>query len=223
MRDVEDRAARAMRTRSCHRPLCLPRAQVYRRLCRGDGRGGCRRLHRRDRRELALHAAAHLRRAGIHGAAPGPRPQPAPTCPTARRRRSRPTARGSGDRHRNRRAVADRARGGRASRPARARGPPIPVAVSGRHVHLSAEAVEALFGKGYRLTEGKPLRQPGNWAAAERVTLEGPRRAGWRMSRSSAPCASARRSRCRAPTASRWGSTRRCATRARWTARRGCG
>ncbi|WP_209425631.1 acetate/propionate family kinase [Pararhodobacter sp. SW119] len=52
---------------------------------------------------------------------------------------------------------------------------PIPVAVSGRHVHLSAKAVEALFGKGYRLTEGKPLRQPGNWAAEERVTLEGPK------------------------------------------------
>jgi acetate kinase len=52
---------------------------------------------------------------------------------------------------------------------------PIPVAVSGRHVHLSAAAVEALFGPGYRLTPGKPLRQPGNWAAEERVTLEGPK------------------------------------------------
>ena len=52
---------------------------------------------------------------------------------------------------------------------------PIPVAISGRHVHLSAEAVEALFGKGYTLTPGKPLRQPGNWAAEERVTLEGPK------------------------------------------------
>ncbi|MCC5988036.1 MAG: acetate/propionate family kinase [Pararhodobacter sp.] len=52
---------------------------------------------------------------------------------------------------------------------------PIPVAVSGRHVHLSAEAVEALFGPGYSLTPGKPLRQPGNWAAKERVTIEGPK------------------------------------------------
>ena len=52
---------------------------------------------------------------------------------------------------------------------------PIPVAVSGRHVHLSAEAVAALFGPGYELTPGKPLRQPGNWAAEERVTLEGPK------------------------------------------------
>jgi len=52
---------------------------------------------------------------------------------------------------------------------------PIPVAVSARHVHLSAEAVEALFGKGYTLTPGKPLRQPGNWAAQERVTILGPK------------------------------------------------
>lgn len=52
---------------------------------------------------------------------------------------------------------------------------PIPVAVSGRHVHLSAEAVTALFGEGYALTPGKPLRQPGNWAAQERVTIEGPK------------------------------------------------
>ncbi len=51
----------------------------------------------------------------------------------------------------------------------------IPVAVSGRHVHLSSEAVDALFGEGYELTPGKPLRQPGNWAAEERVTLEGPK------------------------------------------------
>lgn len=51
----------------------------------------------------------------------------------------------------------------------------IPVAVSGRHVHLSAQAVEALFGPGHRLTEAAPLRQPGNWVAAERITVEGPK------------------------------------------------
>ncbi|RFC64699.1 MULTISPECIES: acetate/propionate family kinase [Mesorhizobium] len=51
----------------------------------------------------------------------------------------------------------------------------IPVAVSGRHVHLSREAADALFGKGYELTPAKPLRQPGHWAARERVTLEGPK------------------------------------------------
>lgn len=51
----------------------------------------------------------------------------------------------------------------------------IPVAVSARHVHLSRAAVDALFGPGYALTPGKPLRQKGHWAAVERVTLQGPR------------------------------------------------
>ncbi len=51
----------------------------------------------------------------------------------------------------------------------------IPIAVSARHVHLSAEAVAALFGPGHRLTPAKELRQPGNFAAEERVTIEGPR------------------------------------------------
>ncbi|PTX00413.1 acetate/propionate family kinase [Pararhodobacter aggregans] len=52
---------------------------------------------------------------------------------------------------------------------------PIPVAVSGRHVHLAADSLAALFGPGYELTVKKPLRQPGNWAAEERVTLVGPK------------------------------------------------
>lgn len=51
----------------------------------------------------------------------------------------------------------------------------IPVAVSGRHVHLSAAAVEVLFGAGCRLTRAAPLRQPGNWIAEERIALEGPK------------------------------------------------
>ncbi|MCB1388061.1 MAG: phosphate propanoyltransferase [Rhodobacteraceae bacterium] len=52
---------------------------------------------------------------------------------------------------------------------------PIPVAVSGRHVHLAADSLAALFGPGYELTVKKDLRQPGNWAAEERVTLVGPK------------------------------------------------
>jgi len=51
----------------------------------------------------------------------------------------------------------------------------IPVAVSARHVHLSRATVDAIFGSGYQLTPAVPLRQPGQWAAAERVTLEGPK------------------------------------------------
>lgn len=52
---------------------------------------------------------------------------------------------------------------------------PIPVVVSARHVHLSRLAVEALFGAGYQLTPAVSLRQPGKWAASERVALEGPK------------------------------------------------
>lgn len=52
----------------------------------------------------------------------------------------------------------------------------IPVAVSARHIHLSQEHVEALFGAGYQLTELKPLSQPGQYACKETVTLIGPKR-----------------------------------------------
>jgi acetate kinase len=52
---------------------------------------------------------------------------------------------------------------------------PIPIAVSARHVHLTEETVEKLFGPGHRLTVDKPLSQPGQYAAVERVTLVGPR------------------------------------------------
>lgn len=51
----------------------------------------------------------------------------------------------------------------------------LPIAVSGRHVHLSRAAVDALFGKDYVLDQATPLRQPGHWCAKERVTLVGPK------------------------------------------------
>jgi acetate kinase len=41
--------------------------------------------------------------------------------------------------------------------------------------HLSRQAVDALFGAGYELAHAVPLRQPGHWAARERVTLSGPK------------------------------------------------
>jgi putative phosphotransacetylase len=50
----------------------------------------------------------------------------------------------------------------------------VPVRVSARHVHLSQEAVETLFGAGKVLTPLKELRQPGQFAAEETVTLSGP-------------------------------------------------
>ena len=52
----------------------------------------------------------------------------------------------------------------------------IPVAVSARHVHLTQETVEALFGEGHTLTEYRPLSQPGQFACEETVTLVGPKR-----------------------------------------------
>ena len=44
---------------------------------------------------------------------------------------------------------------------------------SARHIHLSREAVETLFGKGYQLTKKKDLSQPGQFACEERVTVVG--------------------------------------------------
>lgn len=52
----------------------------------------------------------------------------------------------------------------------------IPVAISARHVHLTQETVEALFGEGHQLTPYKSLSQPGQFAAEETVTLVGPKR-----------------------------------------------
>ncbi|MBE6908239.1 MAG: phosphate propanoyltransferase [Ruminococcaceae bacterium] len=51
------------------------------------------------------------------------------------------------------------------------RGEPIPVEVSARHVHLTQEALDVLFGKGYCLTPKKELSQPGQFAAEEHVKL----------------------------------------------------
>ncbi len=50
------------------------------------------------------------------------------------------------------------------------------VEVSARHVHLSEEHLEVLFGKGYELTVKKMLSQPGQYAANERVDVVGPKR-----------------------------------------------
>lgn len=49
------------------------------------------------------------------------------------------------------------------------------VDASARHIHLSREDVDVLFGPGYELTVHRPLYQPGNFAANETVTLVGPR------------------------------------------------
>ncbi|HEU4687146.1 MAG TPA: phosphate propanoyltransferase [Vicinamibacterales bacterium] len=51
----------------------------------------------------------------------------------------------------------------------------VPVAVSARHVHLTLQATEALFGKGHQLHKLRDLSQPGVWAAVETVDILGPR------------------------------------------------
>ena len=50
------------------------------------------------------------------------------------------------------------------------------VEISARHVHVSQEHLEILFGKGYKLTPKKDLSQPGQYACEERVTVVGPKR-----------------------------------------------
>ena len=47
------------------------------------------------------------------------------------------------------------------------------VETSARHVHVSKEHLEILFGEGYELTVKKMLSQPGQFACEERVTVVG--------------------------------------------------
>ncbi len=59
--------------------------------------------------------------------------------------------------------------------PVRTSGECIPVSVSNRHLHISQEHLELLFGKGYQLQNLKDLSQPGQYAAKETVTIVGPK------------------------------------------------
>lgn len=49
------------------------------------------------------------------------------------------------------------------------------IETSGRHIHLSREHIDMLFGKGYELTIKRYLSQPGQYACEERVNLIGPK------------------------------------------------
>ena len=49
------------------------------------------------------------------------------------------------------------------------------IETSARHLHVSREALDTLFGAGYALTHKKDLSQPGQFACEERVRVIGPR------------------------------------------------
>lgn len=50
---------------------------------------------------------------------------------------------------------------------------PVLIETSARHVHVSREHLDILFGEGYELTVKKDLSQPGQFACEERVAVVG--------------------------------------------------
>ena len=48
----------------------------------------------------------------------------------------------------------------------------IQVGVSNRHIHLKKEHLEILFGEGYELTFLKDLKQYGQYACVEKLTIK---------------------------------------------------
>jgi putative phosphotransacetylase len=53
--------------------------------------------------------------------------------------------------------------------------PTLTVHASARHMHVSREDLDKLYGPGHELTPDRPLFQEGNFAATETVNLVGPR------------------------------------------------
>ncbi len=51
----------------------------------------------------------------------------------------------------------------------------VPVGISNRHVHLSQKDLNILFGEAYQLNVFKDLKQPGQFASQEKISLVGPR------------------------------------------------
>ncbi len=51
----------------------------------------------------------------------------------------------------------------------------IPVGISNRHIHLSKNHLEILYGKGYCLNKLKDLSQPNQFAAKETLSIIGPK------------------------------------------------
>jgi len=51
----------------------------------------------------------------------------------------------------------------------------VPVSLSNRHIHVTKEHLEILFGEGHELTKTKDLSQPGQFACDEKVDIVGPK------------------------------------------------
>ena len=51
----------------------------------------------------------------------------------------------------------------------------VPIGVSNRHVHVSRQDLDILYGKDYELTKKGDLKQPGQFACNETVTIRGPK------------------------------------------------
>ncbi|MFA5528667.1 MAG: phosphate propanoyltransferase [Peptostreptococcales bacterium] len=51
----------------------------------------------------------------------------------------------------------------------------VPIGLSNKHLHLSQEHIDVLFGKNYELTRTKDLSQPGQFACEEKVDILGPK------------------------------------------------
>lgn len=51
----------------------------------------------------------------------------------------------------------------------------LPIALSNRHVHLTEEHIQILFGKDYELKKMKDLSQPGQFACEEKIDVVGPK------------------------------------------------
>lgn len=52
----------------------------------------------------------------------------------------------------------------------------VPIGISARHMHITPEHLEILFGPGSKLTKLRDLTQPGEFAANETVAIMGPNR-----------------------------------------------
>jgi putative phosphotransacetylase len=100
--------------------------------------------------------------------------------------------------------------------------PNLVVSISARHVHLTDEHVEVLFGPGSKLTPMKNLYQDGYYAAEETVMVVGPRRRMLPTVRILGRRGRTARSSWRLPIRFRWASTRRCGTAATSPERPGC-